>query len=174
MTQPSNEKWADYISWMLTPEHLRGTVTTDAAWARKHNVTDRTLRRWKTLPEFNALYEAMKAGVVANLAPSQSTSLPESDANGGDEADYRMVKSALLEGAKKGNPKYLELYFRTYGKPFVDEEVAARSADLAGMDLDDLVSRALAAVDPETLSRVLSEHGWTVMRSDGDGSARLS
>lgn len=171
MFEPVNERWAEFIRWKLAPDSKKGSITSEAAWARAHKINERTVRRWKTLPEFQALYKAIESGVVE---PSpHTTTVTDDTPQAGDEADYRVVKTALVEGAKGGNPKYLELYFRTYGKPFVDEEVAARSTDLAGMDLDDLVSRSVAAVDWDTLVRVLGSMGWSVVRSSGDGTTRL-
>jgi len=73
-----------------------------------------------------------------------------------------MVKTRLVEQAKEGNAKAVELYFRTYGKPFVEEEVASRQSDFANMDLDVLVAEALASVGDELVAAALRERGWTV------------
>jgi hypothetical protein len=174
MSQPTTHLQEKFIEWLLLPEDKRGAVSSEAEWARRMGVADRTLRRWKSSPKFNEAMERMRAGLPPEptLAPSQSTSLPTSDANGGDEADYRVVKSALVEGAKQGNPKYLDLYFRTYGKPFVEEEVASRATDLSGMDLDELVARTLVNLNQEAMAECLRNAGWTVERCDGDGPAR--
>lgn len=167
-------RWNQYIDWMLTPEHLRGPVTTDSAWAASNGVADRTLRRWKTLPEFQALLDRRQAAMEARIDVASVTSGSEAAGDvDGDEADYRVVKSVLVEGAKSGNPKSLELYLKTYGKPFVEEEAASRTADLASLDLEDLVSRALEALAPEALVQRLRDSGWIVERAgDGDSSAR--
>jgi len=56
------------------------------------------------------------------------------------------------------------LYFKTYGKPFVEEEVAARSASMAGEDLDVLVAEALLAIGEELVAQKMRDVGWTVER----------
>jgi hypothetical protein len=88
------------------------------------------------------------------------------DDDGSDEASYRVVKAKLVEGARSGNPKALELYFKTYGKPFVEDEVAARSLDLENMELPGLVARAVASLAPDELESHLRQLGWTVGRPD--------
>lgn len=173
MSQTVNDKWVKYIKWLLTPEHLRGSVTSDAAWARANKVTDRTLRRWRSLDEFQQLYDQM-ADVSLAESTAEVEEVETAEAyEGGDEADYRVVKSALVNGAKSGNPKYLDLYFRTYGKPFVEEEVASRNADLSSLDLDKLVAETLVALDENVLITVMAEHGWSVSRSGDDAVARV-
>jgi hypothetical protein len=87
--------------------------------------------------------------------------------DGSDEASYRVVKAKLVEGARSGNAKALELYFKTYGKPFVEEEVAARTLDLENLELPGLVARAVAAVAPEELEAALTGLGWKVERPGG-------
>ena len=155
MFKPVNEQWDAFILWSLKPASERGGIDTETAWAAKNGVTTRTLRRWKALPEFIERKAELEANGPAEAPTAPPTALPE-----GDEGDYRIVKAALVEGAKSGNPKYLDLYFKTYGKPFVEEEAASRSLDLAGMDLDDLVSQALVAVGPEIVAEKLRAMGW--------------
>ena len=80
----------------------------------------------------------------------------------GDEGDYRVVKSTLVTGAKTGNPKFLELYFKTYGRPFVEEEAAARVSDVASADLEKLVLEAVLALGDTMVADALRSLGWTV------------
>lgn len=147
-----------FIEWLRLPPQSRGDIASEAEWGRRHGVTDRTLRRWKTLPWFVERLEA-----PPDAAPTVTVQTVEPAT--ADEADYRVVKGALVEGAKSGNPKYLDLYFRTYGKPFVEEEVASRATDLSGMDLDDLVSRALSVLAIDAIVNHLRSLGWSVERS---------
>lgn len=141
-----------FIVWSLKSASDRGAINTETAWAEKHSVSTRTLRRWKTLPEFQER--------LAELSEARSVTSVMEQAVSADEGDYQIVKTALVEGAKQGNPKYLELYFKTYGKPFVEEEAANRSSDLTGLDLEDLVGRALMAVGPELVAGQLRLLGW--------------
>lgn len=160
MSGKLNPLWDEYILWSLLPEVERGAVSTEAEWAKLKGTTDRTIRRWKD----NELFVERRAQLadvtrVTRVADA-STSAPAS----ADEGDYHVVKQTLIEGAKGGNPKYLDLYFKTYGKPFVEEETAARSATLAGEDMDELVAEALVLLGEEILVGALRKIGWTVVK----------
>ena len=150
----------DFAVWLETPVSRRGSVTSEAKWAEKHGVATRTLRRWKQDPEFVKLRDRVREDSTSDL-PVESDGLS-------DEASYLVVKSKLIEGAAGGNPKYMDLYFKTYGKPFVEEEAAARSADLASFEFEDLVLDALDTLGREALVAGLSRKGWTVIPPKGD------
>lgn len=158
MSSITKPLWDEFILWMLKPESARGAITTEVAWAEAHGTTTRTLRRWKSMPGFEARLAELSevAKVNKTLVAEAGTGAPVS----GDEGDYQIVKAALVEGAKSGNPKYLDLYFKTYGKPFVEEEAASRTSDLTGMDLEDLVAKALVSVGPEIVVNHLRGLGW--------------
>jgi hypothetical protein len=157
----TNPLWDKFILWSLTPESKRGSVTSEAAWAREHDVSDRTLRRWKEHPEFAARRVALAADVSGEVAVEV---VDVGEVSSVDEGDYRVVKQKLIEGAKSGNAKALDLYFRTYGKPFVEEEVASRSASLADADLEVLVAESILVLGEELLADRLRAAGWTVSR----------
>lgn len=158
MAADVNPLWDEFIVWLATPVLERGEVATQAAWAEAHGLSDRAVRKWKTNPKFverQAEVEARFSGVDLSVAAAEV-------AGGTDESDYMLVKSRLVEQAKGGNAKAVELYFRTYGKPFVEEEVASRQSDFANLDMDALVAEALAAVGPELVAAALRERGWSV------------
>lgn len=153
MAKSTKDLMATFAAWYVKSPTDRGVIDTETAWGEKFGVSTRTLRRWKSLPEFQALVGGIsEARDVTSVTDSSGT---------GDESDYQVVKAALVEGAKEGNPKYLELYFKTYGKPFVEEEAASRSADLANLDLEDLVSKAVVAIGAEALADELRALGWS-------------
>jgi hypothetical protein len=154
MSLSNHELQDKFMHWLRLPEAQRGDIRSIAEWGRRHGVTDRTLRRWKNDPEL--LERAQR--------PAAPATSPSPEPTSGDEADYQVVKAALVEGAKGGNPKYLEMYLRTYGKPFIEEEVASRATDLSGMDLDELVARAVSTLSPTALETHLRSIGWTVQR----------
>jgi hypothetical protein len=56
----------------------------------------------------------------------------------------------------------LELYFKTYGKPFVEEEAASRVSDVAAADLEKLVLEAVVALGEPVVADALRSLGWTV------------
>jgi hypothetical protein len=169
MSNNSKAIWDEFILWSQKSLSERGKVDTEVAWAEAHSLTTRTLRRWKTLPEFEARRLELVGSVVEpkSLAADTGTGVAASD-----EADYFVVKAALLEGAKNGNPKYLDLYFKTYGKPFVEEEAASRASDLSVVELEELVLRAVEAVGVEMVVKHLEGLGWECVRGD-DRSARV-
>ena len=154
MTTNVNPKWKLYAQWLDTPTSSR-VPSSDSEWGAAHGIAARTLRRWKQDP----LFIAMRAAV--------SVSEPVADVvvdDGSDEASYRAVKAQLVTGARGGNAKALELYFKTYGKPYVEEEVAARTLDLENLELPGLVVRALMVLAPEELEAELTSMGWSVSR----------
>jgi hypothetical protein len=155
----TNPLWDEFIVWLNTPEHERGEVSTEEEWAAEHGIADRTLRRWKKDPKFVTRREAHRVGTNAASVTGADFDLENASV---DEVDYLLVKARLVEAAKTGNPKAQDLYFRTYGRTFVEEEAASRTSDLANMELDDLVSRAVLAVGPDKVAAHLTLLGWTV------------
>lgn len=161
MATKINPLWDEFILWGLKPDIERGPIVSEAEWARTHNMTDRTLRRWKDNPAFQARREELanvtRVTRVADVVDG-------AEIVSADEGDYQVVKATLLEGAKTGNPKFLELYFRTYGKPFVEQEAAARSATYAGEDLSVLTAETLVVLGEDLVAQALRKAGWTVER----------
>jgi hypothetical protein len=139
-------------------------VATQAEWAAAKGVSERTTRKWKSDPRFVARQEELANKFVGVPAESVAAEILGESSS---EDDYQVVKGTLLSQAKQGNAKSIELYFRTYGKPFVDEENASRSTDLSVLELEDLVSRALLSVGPELVAAGLREQGWTVLGPEG-------
>lgn len=159
MSSKVNPLWDEFILWSLLPDVERGAVSSEEEWAANHNMTSRTIRRWKQNPMFVARREELsKVASVSRIVDVDAADLS------GDEGDYRVVKSTLVQGAKTGNPKYLELYFKTYGKPFVEEEAAARVSDIATANLESVVAETLVAVGEELVVEALRNSGWTVVR----------
>lgn len=158
MSVKVNPLWDEFILWSLLPEVERGAISSEVEWARSKNMSDRTLRRWKDNPAF-VERRAQLADVTRVTRVADASSGEVSSA---DEGDYQVVKQTLVEGAKSGNPKYLELYFRTYGKPFVEEEAASRSATFSGEDLDALVAETIVLLGADLVASALREAGWTV------------
>lgn len=154
MMDSKNPKWKAFAQWLDSPEGTRA-IATEEDWAAANGVTARTLRRWKSDPEFVALRASLGG------APTVEADVKD---DGSDEASYRAVKAQLVAGARGGNAKALELYFKTYGKPFVEEEVAARTLDVENLELPSLVARAVAALSADELESALTALGWRVER----------
>lgn len=157
--------WEEYIIWLNTPAHERGLVTTEAEWAKNHGYADaRTMRTWKSKPEFKALEHKILSRMMKTAAADDTLENLElgADDDFADERDYMLVKSQLMNAAKSGNLKATELYMKLYGKSWIDEESASRNSDYSTQDLEKLVSIAAASLAPEILAKALVSAGWTV------------
>tara|TARA_R110000868_G_scaffold99893_1_gene274738 strand:+ start:550 stop:1032 length:483 start_codon:yes stop_codon:yes gene_type:complete len=160
MSKKLNPLWDEFIIWSFASEAERGAVSTEIDWAASKGVADRTLRRWKDHPDFIARKEQLAAVTrVTRVADAV-----EGEVTSADEGDYQVVKATLMEGAKNGNPKFLDMYFRTYGKPFVEEEAAARASTFAGEDLSAIVAETLVLLGEDLVAEALRSAGWKVER----------
>jgi len=165
MSSTQNELWDKYILWLATPAHERGDIATEDEWAQAHGYADsRTMRRWKSKPEFLERQRRLSEGLAAKTG---AAIVHEDDdvSMDADERDYRLVKSKLIESAKTGNLKAQELFMKLYGKSWLDEEQAARASDYSNLELPGLVAQAAAALDPEVLADALRAAGYTVEKT---------
>ena len=179
----ASTQWEAFASWLLTDEETRerrNLPRSQAEYAENIKVSDRQLRRWKADPMFQALLEK-KRGKAKGLAAvsidgvSADLDAGEEELAGNPEDDYQAIKGQLVKGAITGDPKYLDLYFKTYGKEFVAEEIAARTSDLAGLELDDLIREAASVLDESGLVDYLRSKGYEVSEPSnrmGDGEHR--
>jgi hypothetical protein len=176
-------QWEAFANWLAMDEQTRTRLNlpqnqTQYAFANK--ISDRQLRRWKTDPLFQALLE--KKGARSKPSPVVSSPASSAVAESGSalvdvvepeqseaapEDEYIAIKSALVKGAMTGDPKYLDLYFKTYGKEFVAEEAAARTSDLAGLDLGDLILEAASSLDVARVADYLRSQGYDVREPKG-------
>jgi hypothetical protein len=159
-----NPLWDEFIVWLRTPPAERGAVATQAEWAAQKGLAERTVRKWKSDARFVARQQELMERFVGVDSDAVTAEVAGESTS---ETDYLLVKGTLLQQAKGGNAKAIELYFRTYGKPFVDEENASRATDLSVVELEELVSRALLTVGPELVAAGLREQGWTVLGPEG-------
>ena len=172
-------RWEAFANWLAMDESMRKRLNlplNQTEYALANKMSDRQLRRWKTDPVFKALVDK-KLGISAPPTPSatvgarsvEAAPLPsdEEPEQSTPEDEYLAIKSALVKGALTGDPKYLDLYFKTYGKEFVAEEAAARTSDLAGLDLADLILEAAASLDRDRLAAYLVDQGYEVRPPEG-------
>lgn len=177
-------QWEGFANWLLADSATRDRQNlpkSQAEYALAAKVSDRQLRRWKADPMFQALLEK-KRGKAKGLAAvsvdgvSADLEASEEELAGNPEDDYQAIKGQLVKGAITGDPKYLDLYFKTYGKEFVAEEIAARTSDLAGLELDSLILEAASVLDERGLVAYLRSKGYEIVepsRELGDGAADL-
>lgn len=165
MSSPSHAKrfellQNEYIEWLLTDKHQRavmGLPASDVEWAKVKGISDRTIRKWKQDEKFVAKYENRQKEVELSL-PGATALATSPKAGGGkkvaspgsvsgdDSNDYNIIKNKLVERAMSGDRASAELYFKTYGKLYVDEEAASRRSDFRDADIEVLYDRVLALV----------------------------
>lgn len=167
----TDTRWEAYINWLVMDETQRRRLNlplNNTEYALANSMPDRTLRRWKADPVFQALLEKKqgKKAVPASVPEGDEDLEPGDEPELSQEDEYQEIKSTLVKGAKTGDPKYLDLYFKTYGKDFVAEEAAARTSDLAGLDLDSLILTALDSLAPEGIADYLRSKGYTITEGE--------
>jgi len=172
----SYDAFANWLSYSEADKKRLNLPPNLTQYSLANGITDRTLRRWKNDPVLQAMVEKKKASKNRNQSAPQAVDFPEEqeipgggdlEQDGGDSSDeYLAIKSTLIKGAMTGDPKYLDLYFKTYGKDFVAEEAAARTSDLAGLEMGELIIQALNALDINQILLYLQEIGYEVKKVD--------
>jgi hypothetical protein len=188
MTTP---QWDAFANWLAMEPDQRKRLNLPLSqneYSIANKISDRQLRRWKADPVFKALLDKKlaakgKKGIQAVSVDGTPAILEEDvdDASQTDspEDEYQAIKTALVKGALTGDPKYLDLYFKTYGKEFVAEEVAARTSDLASYEMDDLILEAAYVVGENRLVDYLRAQGYEVYQRvsptdvDSDGGDQV-
>lgn len=169
-------QWEAYANWLILDDSQRERMNlprNKAEYAIANKLSDRTIRRWQNDPLFKALLEkkqgtkgkkGIQAVSVDGTPAILEEDLEEASIPDNPDEEYQQIKSALVKGAMTGDPKYLDLYFKTYGKDFVAEESAARTSDLAGVDLSELLVETALVVGEDYLVDYLRSQGYTVSR----------
>ena len=157
----------EYIEWFLTDKHQRaiaGMPTSDTQWAKVKGISDRTLRLWKQDEEFVGKLESRRKERMlslpgATVLATTATEARKVASTGFDpeKADHDAIKAKLIERAMAGDRASAELYFKTYGKQYVDEEMASRKSDFRDMDITALYERVLALVPDEAIEAELAK-----------------
>jgi hypothetical protein len=182
MSQVSPQ-WEAFANWLLMDDASKARLNlpkNKVEYSIANKVSDRTIRRWQIDPMFVALLEKKrsaqgKRGLTAVSVEGVQAILAEEDEDSqavdSPDDEYQQIKSALVKGALTGDPKYLDLYFKTYGKEFVAEEVAARTSDLAGLALDDLIIETATVVGEDVLVDYLRSQGFIIIQPGSDGTS---
>jgi hypothetical protein len=143
-----------------------GLPLTDTEWAKVKGLNARRVGKYRTDPFYAKCVEDLRNITAKRIAPGGSASLADVALSGvpgtDDLADYTAIKSQLAALARQGDARALETWLKNWGKPFLDEEVANRVADLASMTDETLVTQLVSLVNPVLLGNVLEAAGWTV------------
>ena len=159
----------EYIEWMLLDKHQKtvaGLPTSDKEWAKVKQITDRTLRMWKNNDAFISKYDirlkekqlALPGSTALSTTVQKTSKTPNTE-----KTEYELIKSKLTERAIAGDKAAAELYFKTYGKQYVDEEAATRKSDFRDLDVAVLYGRVLALVSTEAIEIELAKRKEVVV-----------
>jgi hypothetical protein len=142
----------EFAYWLATPKRLRvslGLPQTEVQFAEMKGMHPRSIRRWKTDPDFMELVEQQKIlilnespnSTINKVGPARPVQDPRSKAKIAppapvtmaddpalepgltpDEQKYLQVKDTLVRMAMDGNQGAMDLYLKHYGKSFVEAE----------------------------------------------------
>lgn len=166
MATPNYDALRDeYVVWkaMTHGERVAGKLpTTQKSWAKRYRVTDRWCRQVQNEPDFDVRVEAARKNlgevaerrrveVEAELAREERAKTVDI------EVQYEELRGKLYRAALNGDQRSVELWFKLYGRPFVDAEQASLTSQFADLDDEELLRAALRLVDSDVRGRVLGE-----------------
>lgn len=146
-----------FAEWWAMPAGQRAALDlpeTQKGWAAERQVTPKTLRRWRERDDFEELVAKAEERFRRPSPDVPDEVLAELSE---DERQYLEIKKSLVKDAKDGDRSAREQYFKTYGKAFVEAELAARDSSWADLSFDELVEETLSLLGPETVSAWLQE-----------------
>jgi len=145
----------EFCRWYATPKYLRVTLglpKTLGEFAEFKGIGERTVRRWKTIPEFQEIVDFEKeriaressknSAVAVNIGMPQAPSDPRMVRRLTDEKEpvgwqddralvddvsegelqYRQVRERLVGMAMEGSTQAADLFMKHWGKSFVEAE----------------------------------------------------
>lgn len=177
----------EFARWYATPKYLRVTLglpKTLGEFAEFKGIGERTVRRWKSLPEFQELVDFEKERIAResskNSAVSVNIGMPQAPSDprmvrrmtdlkepvGWDddralvedvsegELQYRQVRERLVHMAMEGSTQAADLFMKHWGKSFVEAE----QQDVGYSDLSDqdLVEEVVKLVGSDRFSKLLA------------------
>lgn len=174
------EYQVEFADWLLMDrgEKLRqGIVTTEQEFGAARGITNRTLYNWKNDPDFLELVEERRVARVAALVPNvvtmdkknrqrlglESAAPDPTDAARESEEQYHRLRQLLYEQAARGDAKSIDLWFRLYGKPFVEAENASAMGDLARMSDDDLLANIVQMLPSPSITELFKRLDYEVL-----------
>lgn len=150
-----------YVEWLLLTDGQRATSglpVTEAAFAAAKGVGESTLRRWKRDPAFQENLKSRQQALAVRHSPGLPvTGTPMADRiaapQGASAAELQFLaaKTVLEDLIASKDKNALDLYFKTFGKSFVEAEQQAHKSDFAALDDTALVTRTLAHIPTPAL-----------------------
>lgn len=177
----------EFCRWYATPKYLRVTLglpKTLNEFAEFKGIGERTVRRWKTIPEFQEIVDFEKeriakessknSSVSVNIGMPQAPSDPRMVRRMTDQKDpvdwsddlafdeelsegelqYRQVRQRLVHMAMEGSTQAADLFMKHWGKTFVEAE----QQDVGYQEFTDgqLIEELVRLVGSERFSDVLA------------------
>jgi hypothetical protein len=177
----------EFARWAATPKYLRVTLglpKTMGEFAEFKGIGERTVRRWKAMPEFEELVAFEKeriaressknSAVSVNIGMPQAPQDPrirkrltdEKEPVGWDddlaldeqvsegEMQYRQVRQRLVHMAMEGSTQAADLFMKHWGKSFVEAE----QQDVGYQEFSDqeLVEEVVKLVGSERFSQIVA------------------
>lgn len=177
----------EFCRWYATPKYLRVTLglpNTLNEFAEFKGIGERTVRRWKTIPEFQEIVDFEKeriakessknSSVSVNIGMPQAPSDPRMVRRMTDqkepvgweddlaldeglsegELQYRQVRQRLVHMAMEGSTQAADLFMKHWGRTFVEAE----QQEVGYQELTDsqLVEELVRLVGAERFSGVLA------------------
>lgn len=151
----SNEALKDeFAAWYALSKRdrqIHGLPETQKAFAEAKGVSPKTLRRWKKKDGWQARVDKHKTAPVEPKEPEYA------GAEDPARAEFEAIRASLVEGAKNGDRTALKEYMSYFGKPFVEEELAARESEFSDLSDDELIEEMLAFVGADRVRQWLEE-----------------
>jgi hypothetical protein len=154
--------FAEWLAMDAAERAMAGLPGTEAEFAKGWGISDRTLRNWKSDEAFQELISAAqerqaRARTAINKLGQGETFTVELN---GDEQSYSEIKARLIRDALAGAKDARDLYFKTYGRTFVEAEQAQLDSDLTDRSDTELVTELVATTGPELVAEALTGLGW--------------
>ena len=166
---------SQYVNWLLLTDAQRlatGLPSTQAEWGALHGVPTRTLRSWILKTHVAEELATRRRQLAAQVGGDASVPLagagvsPEmllagmaatvQDGAGDPAAEFAAARQMLLGLVSKGDKSALELWFKTFGKPYVEAEQAAFKSDFRDLGTDELHDKILALLPDDALHAELA------------------
>lgn len=147
MDQNRDLLWRQLAWWSLLPESGRDTLglpASNKAWSAAKGLNRRTVDRWFGDPGFVELRDQCVKVMLTWVDDPDRAERLESGTD--EESDFRRVKDQLVSQAMAGDPRSQDLYFKTFGKAFVEAESERLSGQFSELDDDELTNELLSLV----------------------------
>lgn len=147
-----------------TPKSSRkalGLPLTDKAFADHWDVVPGRISKDKQTAEYKKFLAEAEEAQARKLDPRGTAAMSQTklaDLANNDLATYEQIKGQVAQDAMAGDVKALELWLKTWGTPFVQEEVNRVDA-VSNLDDRELIEEIIELVDVNLLISIIKDRG---------------